>query len=248
MEASTPRNDDPISRSISFATGLDPGFADVLEPATADDIAELQALTGNPPAPMHLAFLRHMGRNADWLQLRRVDFSIEAVIRFLAEDRWRPPTSYALIGIDEGESACHAYLQDHGDTQPVVGIPDLEGLPEEELGKWIGYEAGSLPELICRQALRMFVINPMPWRSTLTMRDANAGVLDTVGRIAAFAGLEKLWFSTSFGVHCRGEDLALSATQPPGYAMAIAIGAATEAARNQLVAALCGELDLLIKA
>ncbi len=238
---------DPIARSVAFVAEFDPQFPDIIEPASVDEIAVLETLTGRTAPPMHRAFLAHMGRNADWLKLRQVDFSIGTLLTFLSESRWRPDPKFTLIGVDQGEAAYQAYLCDEGSAQPVVSIPDLEAVMPSERAQWVKHDAGSLPELICRQALRLFLINLAPYRITLMARQPAADCLEIAGRIAASAGLETLWFSTAQGVHCRGEGIALTASQPPGYAMAIVAGASSKSALDALQAAMSREMDLMVR-
>jgi hypothetical protein len=240
LSANTPIAGEAIDHAIAYVSQFDPEFPKRIQGAGRPEIDVLQSLAGHPLPAVYVRFLERMGRFADWFSLRQTDFAIGSVTERLRKRASKADPRFTLIGIDRGEAGYHAYLAEDAENQyPVVTFPDLIEEERHTLAEWIQFEAGNLPELICRQAFRQNRLGKMKLRESYVTRKRQDDALGIVARIAAEHGFQPSWFSNRYYSYYENEGAVFTASQPPRFALAVNVGATEqfdiEALRTSLV-------------
>ena len=231
-----------IQRSIEYVAQYDAAFAHQIRGATAAQISRVERALGYPLPPVYRDYLERMGSGSDWIGLRQVDFSVDAVAQRLESGDWRPPSpEFTLVGVDRGESFYDAYLTSSGE---LVTIPDLGEAEGEKIADWMQTEAGSMAEWICGQAFQMLRVRAKHHRETLILRQRQE---DALARVAAIVATQPWWFSTAYGSYFEQAtaNIAICALQPPRRALSLELGAPSESAANTLRDRFIRELGMV---
>lgn len=117
-----------LDEIVRYFAAERPDWAAAIVPASAHDIARLEALADRPLAPVHRRYLELLGREPGTLLDTYVgaDTRIERLIEHFETGGWRPQPPYSLFGRDAEGSPLDLFLCDQGEGSPTLvafGMP-----------------------------------------------------------------------------------------------------------------------------
>ncbi len=210
-------NGTPIDDAVAYIAGLDPGFPGRIFPATAHEIADLEAVAGAPLPPAYRGFLERMGHGLEMPFLPPAHFDIQRVIA-----RYRhgyvPPPGFWMIGRAKGDPYYDVYLYaPTGAESRIVSFPPppVSGFTEFAR-KNMSMLAGNLVQWLCCAAFEEFryPLFDKTWvKSTAAPSARKLAACETA--ITA-CGLTPLWFSDDWKRIYEGPYGIATATEFPG--------------------------------
>jgi hypothetical protein len=215
----------PIVRAIEFCTQFDPAFPASIEGAAPEQIARLGQLMPRPMSGMLRGFLSRLGVRHAWLDFGTFSTNPGDLLELRAETLRMLPTRVELLAVTMREVEMDIFLIDgDGDTggvafHPILEDLDTDGFQRAEL-EWL---AGSLPELICLQALNRHYSLRQPYRAAYSEREPRADSLQQCRAIGTALDFEPYWFSSAQAYVARRETLVLIARQAPERSMTLAL-------------------------
>src|SRR5689334_7924637 len=152
----------PFERVKEYISTFDPPFAEHARGASEEELEELEQRLDAPLPDIYVDFLRVLGKDTDWISIDKIDFSIDAVLRYYRRHDWPTAYDYVRIGEDPKDPAFHPYIEVNPlpDTeQEVIRIPDCSKETFAEVSvRFRAPLAGSLAELICMPVFEMYEI------------------------------------------------------------------------------------------
>lgn len=211
---------DDIERAIAYCDTLAPGFSSRIRGAPAAVIDKVAARLRRPLAAPHRRFLERMGELTGGLDFGELDTSAQGLADGLAATYGTPLAGFELFGIGVDEPYEDLYLVERAGVRTLEFLNSRVGTTHDTLAGDAGtIAAATIAEFICSSMLRRHVVARMPHRQGYLLQrqdDAAApypAALDSLDRIAAGLGLERLWFSSQAARFHAAEGLVLTARQ-----------------------------------
>src|SRR5215469_3364781 len=216
-----------IDRAIDYCTSFDEEFPGKLVGAPAERIEDIERRLGREVSAVHRGFLERAGVSAGWLTFGSLNTTIDAVLDAHWSTYGPVPEGFELFGVDQDEPDEDAYLVARPAGEPTVDLiashsgVSYATLPQSPRQPY----AGSLPELICRQALFRFRIEPMPLRSVFSLGEGEEPLHERFDELISRRGFTVLWFSDWMSRVAVREETTVFATQAAGQPMAVTLAA-----------------------
>jgi len=214
-------NGTPIDTAVAYIAQFAPEFPTRISPATAREIAELEAVAGVLPQAYRW-FLERMGHGLDMPFLPPAYYDIQRVIA-----RYRhgyiPPRGFWMIGRAKDDPYYDVYLYSPtGAESRIVSFPSppVNGFPEFAR-KNMSMLAGNLAQWLCCAAFEEFRY-PL-YDQTWVKSSATPGAHKLAACDAAIVGcgLTPLWFSDEWKRLYEGRDGVATVTEFPGAHTAV---------------------------
>ncbi|MCA9707362.1 MAG: SMI1/KNR4 family protein [Myxococcales bacterium] len=216
---------DSIQGLLDEIEQIDPAFRQQVRGVADDELARLEEAVGSALPEVHRQFLRAMGE--DWaIPLTKADFRCARLLEYFQAVPWRPPSGYALIGVDDTGNGEDYFLDQSTDPAQVVLFPKGTNPAEydEDLQSYYEVESPSLPDFVFCQ---FFFVRHL--RAGPNHIDASK-VQDVEGAFAkATAVLERLGLTP----HPRSghgyayyvtPEVSVAVSQPEGYGLGVELG------------------------
>jgi hypothetical protein len=161
-----------------------------------------------------------MGELTGGLDFDVLDTSAQGLADGLAATYGTPLAGFELFGIAQDEPFEDLYLVERAGVRTLEFLSSRVGTTHDTLAGDAGaVAAATIAEFVCGSMLQRHVAARMPHRQGyLLQRQDNAGApepaaLDTLDRIAAGLGLERLWFSSAAARFHAASGIVLIARQ-----------------------------------
>ncbi len=238
----------PILRAIDFCTEFDPAFVSSIEGATPEQMTRIEQSMPRPITGTLRDFLSQLSVRHGWLDFGTFSTNPADLLELRTETLGMLPDGVELLAVTMREVEMDIFLLDgdgDGDAggvafHPILEDPDTEGFQRGEL-EWL---AGSLPELICLQALNRHYSLRQPNRATYVEREPRRDSLERCRGMGGKLGFEPYWFSSPQAYIARRETLVLIARQAPGVRMTLAVVGAQPEEWDEVARRLAEELEL----
>ena len=196
---------------------------------------------GRPLSDVHRSYLERLGEHIAWLSFGAFDTSAVALLAAHQATSGTIPPEFDLFAQATDEPYEDIFLVDRGRGAPLVEALNTRlGCSYDNLAGDEGTViAGTLPEWICRQALRHFPLSRLALRAAYYEEQPTRPLLGEFDRIAESLRLEPLWFNNWMTHAVSRDSLVAVATDVPGSGLVVQ-AAATE---PDLFVPLCEALE-----
>jgi hypothetical protein len=234
---------------VDYVCEFDPQFAGSVDPATDEQIAELEALRGAPVPESYRGFLSTMGASMGWIDIRKLDFRIDTVLEYYRTETWLPADEFIRIGTDPKDTAFDPYLA----LSPLSGDPEVmqiractaETFADTRFGGGRLQLAGSLAQMVCLPVFEMFEIyGPGRRPERLVSPSWRPEAMQDAARRVAGLGFEPLFWSSEAGRGYRREDAAIQLVQLRGFPLQALVRADKADEQTRLAEVLGEELEI----
>lgn len=237
-----------------YIESFEPGYRTSLRPATATEIARLEAAVGHPIPKPFREMLEVAGHGLGSFQPcgEGREFDIDKLIDWYEGRKRKPPTAFTMIARDYGDGGIDIFLEDIPGVEPqVVECAGNRSFDEGQHFYSILYE--SLPQMLFGMAFYLFQINRKSHRATLEVRgevdqfpQARESRLREFGKAVGRYGMTGVkhtggWFPCYSRV-----DAWACCYQPPLAAPFYRLAAASERQTYHLAEVLADSLGLVI--
>jgi len=239
---------------IAYIADYDPWFPRSIEAASAGEIAELEALTGGELPEAYHDFLAVMGRHTAWIDVQRLDFRIGTVLDYYRRDDALPVNEFLRIGSDTKDPSFNPHLQHSqhslaASNAKVVVFPGCTPATFADItARYLNYVAGSLQEMVCRPAFRIFEIFG-PERQPVMIR-ADVGIAGQIDQLEAMLlaeyGLEPVFWSNGQVRGYASPDIALEAMQFVARPLEILLRVTDQVKQGSIARSLAARLNARI--